>query len=83
MLDGTGKNYKKLVANIEQAKKAGKNVKIEAVFIDFDKASAFNKKRDRTVPESILRETHKGYRESLVRLLKEHPDLDVSLQVNL
>ena len=71
-----------IAKRIEAIKNAGKTPRIDAVFIDYLKAKRFNSFRERSVPEDILRETHKGYRENLKRLLTEYPDIDVRFTVN-
>lgn len=66
VFDWTGKNYKKIVSQYDEAKKAWKDAEIKAVYIDYNKAKQFNAKRDRTVAEDILADTHKGYRKNSI-----------------
>lgn len=82
VFDWTGKNFKKIVSQYDQAKKAWKDAEIKAVYIDYNKAKQFNAKRDRTVAEDILADTHKGYRKTLLQIAKERPDINISLVKN-
>ena len=82
VFDWTGKNFKKIVSQYDQAKKAWKDAEIKAVYIDYNKAKQFNAKRDRTVAEDILADTHKGYRKTLLQIAKERPDIKISLVKN-
>lgn len=82
IFDGTGKNYKKLVGMYDMAKQMGKEPEIAAAYINYSMAKHFNSKRGRNVPEDILADTHKGYRKSLLKLVKERPDIKVNLYIN-
>lgn len=82
VFDWTGKNFKKIVSQYDEAKKAWKDAEIKAVYIDYNKAKQFNAKRDRTVAEDILADTHKGYRKTLLQIAKERPDINISLTIN-
>ena len=82
VFDWTGKNFKKIVSQYDKAKKAWKDAEIKAVYIDYNKAKQFNAKRDRTVAEDILADTHKGYRKTLLQIAKERPDIKISLVKN-
>lgn len=83
VFDGTLKDYDKTLKTIKIAQEAWKEVEINAVYVDYGLAKMFNSKRDRTVPEALLRSTHTGYRQTLIKLLKNNPDVKVTLKQNL
>jgi hypothetical protein len=82
IFDWTGKNFKKIVSQYDEAKNAWKDAEIKAVYIDYNKAKQFNAKRERTVAEDILADTHSGYRKTLLQIAKERPDINISLRIN-
>lgn len=82
VFDWTGKSYKKIVSQYDEAIKAGKEAEINAVYIDYNKAKKFNAKRERNVPESILADTHSGYRKTILQIAKERPDININLTIN-
>jgi len=83
VFDWTGKSYDKMIKNYELAKTAWKNPQIDAIFINYNVAKKFNQMRSRTVPEKLLQGTHSWYRSTLLRILKERPDIKVNLTENM
>jgi len=81
VVDGTLKTYSKARKLIDKVKAEGKTPEVEASYVDFDKALEFNNKRDRTVPEEILYNTHKWFRQTLLKLA-EDGDIRINLKVN-
>ena len=55
-LDGTGTNVDVLIANMRRAKVAGFTVHLLHVAVSLETALERNAKRERTVPEQVLRE---------------------------
>lgn len=55
-IDGTGTNAEKIVRRIQQAKAAGYRIQILYVQVTLETALERNAARERTVPESVLRE---------------------------
>lgn len=82
IFDWTWKNYEKMIKMYNQAKAAWKQASIEWVYVDFRDAQIFNNMRDRTVPLDILIDTHSWFRQTLLKIMKEHPEIETKLVWN-
>ncbi len=77
LLDGTGTLVDKLVKNIRHAKACGFNTRLLFVAVSLETAIARNAKRERTVPESIIREKAEVIYTAFEIAAKEVDDVDV------
>ncbi len=78
ILDGTGTNVEALVANIRKAKVAGFETTLLYVTVSLETALDRNSKRDRIVPEAIVREKAELIHVAMEIAAKEVDHVDIT-----
>jgi len=82
LFDGTLADKAAAQTKIDQALKAGKNVKIEAVMAPIEDAFMFASDRGRYIPRDVFADKHYGFRKTLYELAKENPSLEIGITIN-
>ena len=81
--DGTLANFDSATKKIDYALKNGKQVEIHAVYTPIQEAWQFAKSRARNVPQEVFMDKHKGFRETMPKLLEKYGDkIDMKIYQN-
>lgn len=82
IFDGTLADLEKAQKKIDAAVEANKPVRVEAVYAPIDQAFQFATGRSRNVPRSVFAEKHQGFRETLLTLANNNPNLEIRITLN-